>query len=53
MLLRSASIINLPAVSEIEQTSFSAPCTTDSFQAGLYNFYTRFLVAEQNAALVG
>ena len=53
MLLRSASIIDLPAVSEIEQTSFSAPWTTDSFQAGLCNFHTRFLVAEQNAALIG
>ena len=52
MLLRSASIGNLPGVSEIEQTSFSAPWTTDSFQAGVY-FYTRFLVAEGNAALIG
>ena len=53
MLLRSASVIDLPAVSEIEQTSFSAPWTTDTFRAGLYNFDTRFLVAEQNAALIG
>lgn len=53
MLLRSASITDLPAVSEIEQTSFSVPWATDSFQAGLYNSHTRFLVAEQNAVLIG
>ena len=53
MLPDSASMIDLPAVPEIEQTSLLAPWTTDSFQAGLYNFHTRFLVAEKSAALTG
>ena len=53
MLLRSASINDLSAISQIEHESFSPSWTAATFQAELENPQARFLIAEQENMLLG
>ena len=53
MLLRSASINDLPAISQIEDESFSPPWTTATFRIEVENPQALFLIAEKENSLLG